>query len=417
MQTLKERYAIKRLNRAQKQIINERVKRLRKQVTLIEESLLCEGGPSKETLTSAMTLLKKLDKIATDTNLEPIKAAVSEVRAQISEKFKETGGVKDFIRGLANDVMKSWTGDELFSHNPIGFGMKFMNSLIGGFSKLNDVVEVHGANSNKKSEPQNNPNPQEEKPVEEIAKMGGDINPSDKTGMSQPKAVPPTPTEKTDPTAAKQPTQNAQPDEKPGSLGAALVAANPKYKQNMGKIVTDLFDLGNYRKIIGDGKDFVKAVLDLDMTEIPRIQQAFSQMQAEIDKTSQSLNASQQAKPQASQQQATAPTQPQGNADIDSETVKTSTKKLSDQIANQLLNNKLNLKFPDKDSLSNEIGQFILSKVMNKNESAPTAAPATNTAAEPAPTAAPAASTTEPEKSVAPASPTPAEKRRARRGT
>lgn len=375
MQTLKERYAIKRLNKAQKQIVNEQIRLLREHVSLLERSMLNEGGPSKEALKQALAVLEKLESVASKAKLGPIDDAIKKIREQITAKFEEAGGLKDFIRTIANDVQKNFSKKDMFSHNPIGYGMRFTNSLIDGFTKLNDIVEIQGVKTSGGSEPKQakQPTQQQEKPT---AEAEGDTDKGEirydltQQRMANSQKTPKTPVEQTDKSAGAQ-TENPAPDEREGSLGAAIIAANPKYKGKLNNIIAGAFDLDDYSSIVPNPQEFVKAIMNLDLAAVQQIHNAISQMQAETEAVEKQLV---QQQPQQAQQGAAdsqqTPDQQSAEVDINDKNVQDQTRQLAQNVAHQLVNNKMNLKFAD--TLQDDLVKFFLSKVTNQKKAADT---------------------------------------------
>lgn len=419
MQTLKERYAIKRLKKSQKQLASERVKVLQEHITAVEKSLLVEGGPDEQTLKSAMALLKNLDKVAAAAEVGAISDAVKKIRAQINQKFSETGGVKDFVRDLWNQVKKSAGVGESFEHNPIGYGLTFMKSIVSGFNKLNDVVEMQGTSEKKPAaektttEPTAAPTAQTEgdgalteappKPEDvdkyeqgllkkgekqtqqtriqqadqtasaaakeadkqAAAKMGKKVAPTDtRTGVEKWEEDQQAKGEKSAAGTEQATTKQASTDFPEGSIGAALISANPKYKGNTGVIIDKLFDLGQFKELVNKD-EFAKEILNIDINKVPQIHQAFANMQNDIDTAAKSL-----APAAATQQPAAAEGggEQGGPIDINDENVQQQTNKLATQISHQLINNQMGLKFPD--TMAKDIKDFILNAVTNKKQAA-----------------------------------------------
>lgn len=377
MQTLKERYAIKRLNKVQKQIIDEQVNLLREHVSLLERSMLNEGGPSKEALKQALAVLQKLETIASEAKLGPVDDAIKKIREQITAKFEEAGGLKDFIRSIANDLQKNLSKKDIFSHNPIGYGMRFTNSLIDGFTKLNDIVEIQGVKiaggSNTKQAEQ--PPQQEQKPT---AEAEGDPDKGEirydltQQRMANSQKTPKTPVEQTDKSAGTQ-TENPAPDEREGSLGAAIVAANPKYKNKLNNIIANAFDLGDYGAVVQNPQEFVKAIMNLDLAAVQQIHKAFSQMQAETDAVEKQLVKQPQQAQQTDAGSQQAGGQEDVEVDVNDKNVQDQTRQLAQSVAHQLVNNKMNLKFGD--TLQDDLVKFFLSKVTNQKKAAEQATP------------------------------------------
>lgn len=289
MQTLKERYAIRRLADKQRTIIREQNEKLSKNITLIESILLNEDAPPKEALKMAMEVVKKLDDIVARTNVKALETLVKNARNMITNSYKKAGTIEKFIL---------WTKKKLNiqtpEENPIMYSLQLAKALIDGFSKLNDVVELHGVETQREMPkglkkprvPSSSDKSTIEKPVSEA-----EIDPESVTKYEQSLLN------------KNKPQQQKTVGFGDGSIGQSILQANPEYKNKINDVILNMFDAKKFAKFIAP-KEFVNAVLSIPTVKVAEISSAFANMGQDVDAAISKLSQ------QAPQQQA-APDQDQ----------------------------------------------------------------------------------------------------------
>lgn len=243
MQTLNQLYTRKRVELSQRKFTQDRLKMLHEHVAMINATLLTEKV-SKKQIELAVKIINKLDDIAEKADIAPLSHAINSYKNQISRSMSRSGGFMQYVQSFI-DSAREKSGLSQLKKDPIVNAMQFADSMIDGFSKLNDVLSMHI--SSKK--------PEQQKRGEERGL--GEAEDDYEGSLDAPR--------------------------KDTTLASLLKQASPKYAKNMQGIIRNLFDTDKYDYL--NEKAFIKSILRSDIDKLREISDQFARLSGVVNQT------------------------------------------------------------------------------------------------------------------------------------